>query len=391
MKIVQPVTITDSVLVSSNIVENDYTTWSSSTVYKAGDRVRVVSTDVHKVYESATGSSSTVTMTIASPCVVSWVGHGLAVDTPIVFTTTGALPTGLVAGTVYYALAPTANTFNVAATIGGTAINTTGTQSGVHTATASKNYNKDPSTNPLDSNGNPIWLDAGSTNRWKMFDQSVQSQSSRASSIEVDLLMASYIDTVAILNVSASTVQVKVTHPVDGVIYDKTVTLTSYLGVVDWYTYFYEDINVPSDVLFTGIPRRPGCTVEVNVNKTTGDAMVGTCILGVAKDISSEQLGVEAGARVSIDDYSVKERDDFGNYMILERSFNKRADVTVVVDSNKVDYVVNLLSKLRATPILYVGSTKYTSLLLYGFYKNFEVDIAYDTISYCTLQLEGLT
>jgi hypothetical protein len=79
--------------------------------------------------------TSTVTMTIASPGVISWTAHGLAAGTPIKFSTTGALPTGLTAGTTYYVVSPTANDFSVAATPGGAAIATTGTQSGTHTAT----------------------------------------------------------------------------------------------------------------------------------------------------------------------------------------------------------------------------------------------------------------
>jgi pectate lyase len=76
--------------------------------------------------------SEVVTITIASPGIVTLNAHGMAADQKIVFETTGALPTGLVAGTTYFVSAPTANTFQVAATAGGAAINTTGTQSGVH-------------------------------------------------------------------------------------------------------------------------------------------------------------------------------------------------------------------------------------------------------------------
>lgn len=79
--------------------------------------------------------ASTVTITIASPGVVSWTAHGLINGTPIVFSTTGALPTGLTAGTTYFVVSAATDTFSVAATSGGAAINTTGTQSGVHTAT----------------------------------------------------------------------------------------------------------------------------------------------------------------------------------------------------------------------------------------------------------------
>lgn len=78
-------------------------------------------------------TSSTVTMTVATPGVVTWTAHGLSNDTAIRFSTTGALP-GLTAGTTYYVLNATANTFNVAATKGGTAITTFGPNTPTHTA-----------------------------------------------------------------------------------------------------------------------------------------------------------------------------------------------------------------------------------------------------------------
>ena len=79
--------------------------------------------------------SGTVTMTIASPGVMTFNAHGAANGTPVSFGTTGALPTGITAGTTYYVVATAANTFEVAATVGGAAINTSGSQSGAHTAT----------------------------------------------------------------------------------------------------------------------------------------------------------------------------------------------------------------------------------------------------------------
>ncbi len=79
-----------------------------------------------------------VTITIATPGVITWpAAHGFIANQPIVFTTTGALPTGLVAGTTYFVSATglTATTFSVSATAGGATIATTGAQSGAHTGT----------------------------------------------------------------------------------------------------------------------------------------------------------------------------------------------------------------------------------------------------------------
>jgi hypothetical protein len=55
-----------------------------------------------------------------------------------VFSTTGALPTGIVAGTTYYVSATSlsGSSFKISATPGGAVINTTGSQSGVHSVTS---------------------------------------------------------------------------------------------------------------------------------------------------------------------------------------------------------------------------------------------------------------
>jgi hypothetical protein len=85
--------------------------------------------------DSVPATSATITVTIASPGVVTDTAHGLPDQTPVKFSTTGALPTGITAGTTYYVKLIDANTYNLSATAGGSAINTTGTQSGTHTRT----------------------------------------------------------------------------------------------------------------------------------------------------------------------------------------------------------------------------------------------------------------
>ena len=86
-------------------------------------------------WDAAIGVGSTaVTMTIASPCVVTC-SLGLADGTAINLSTTGWLPTGLLPGVTYYVKYLTSTTFNLAATAGGANITTTGTQSGTQTIT----------------------------------------------------------------------------------------------------------------------------------------------------------------------------------------------------------------------------------------------------------------
>jgi hypothetical protein len=72
---------------------------------------------------------TTASITIASPAVMT-TGSVLTDGMAITLTTTGSLPTGLLPGVVYYVVNASGVTCNLAATAGGTPINTSGSQSG---------------------------------------------------------------------------------------------------------------------------------------------------------------------------------------------------------------------------------------------------------------------
>lgn len=93
-------------------------------------------------------TTATITVTIATPGVVTWSGHPFSGTAPrfdacpVVFTTTGALPTGITAGTQYWVVPSSisGNNFSIATSvanaIAGTKIATSGSQSGTQTGTA---------------------------------------------------------------------------------------------------------------------------------------------------------------------------------------------------------------------------------------------------------------
>ncbi|MER9188640.1 hypothetical protein [Mesorhizobium australicum] len=74
-----------------------------------------------------------VTVSIASPGVITWPNHNLSAGDLFYLATTGALPTGLTPDSpMYVKTVLTSGTFTASLTPGGAAIVTTGTQSGVH-------------------------------------------------------------------------------------------------------------------------------------------------------------------------------------------------------------------------------------------------------------------
>jgi hypothetical protein len=290
---------------------------------------------------------------------------------------------------VYYVLAPATNTFTLSATVGGAAINTTGTQSGVQTATAGNNYNTPPQITATS------WIKVGATNRWKCFDQSVSSQTSNTTSIVNVLVGTGRVDSVALLNVNAASATITQTDATDGVVYNQTYSLVADSGIQDWYAYFFEPILRITDKVVTDLLPYTNSSISITLTDTGNTVLCGGMVVGMSKDISymlnNTHVGSELGMKLSIQDYSVKQVDTYGNYTILQRSFSKRGNFTAFVESTYVDALQNLLASYRSTPVVYVGSGDYGSTIIYGFYKDFSIDVTYNTKSVLTVEIEGLT
>lgn len=104
--------------------------------------------------------NSTVTISNGTPCVITWAAHGCTAGTQVAFTTTGGLPAGLTVGVTYYVVGPASGTFQVAATVGGTPINTTTPGSGTHTCTLGTYLDTDAweKTPQAQRNNEILWL-----------------------------------------------------------------------------------------------------------------------------------------------------------------------------------------------------------------------------------------
>jgi hypothetical protein len=101
----------------------------------------------------------------------------------------------------------------------------------------------------------------------------------------------------------------------------------------------------------------------------------------------------EFGATAGITDYSRKETDDFGVTTFVRRAFSKRMSARAMVPTAQVGKLQRALADLRATPCVWVGAddmTMYAPLVVFGFYRDFSINVAYPTRSYCSFEVEGL-
>lgn len=382
-----PFLMADSNLTSSDVTETEYSAWAVGTTYGLGNRVQIVS------------PTSTVTFNAAAPDkdAVNWTAHGLPNKTPIRFTTTGALPTGLTAGAIYYVFNPLfvtgtlANLFNVSKTPGGAIIQFPDPGSGTHTAIATRhdvyesliasNLGNPPALNPTK------WGRADSTNRWRMFDSGVSSQTSKVTQIEVEIIAPSIVDAVALLNINAASVRVRQTDPSDGVVYDKTISGVAALGASDFYAYCFDPVVRRTEMLFTDLKPYANSTLKITLTDTGNTVLCGACVPGKVLDIGGTSFGMTMG----IDDYSIKQQDQWGNYTVQERAFRRWVGGDVWVDNDKVDGLINVLAGYRATPVVYIGDESFGASAAMGFYERFSILVRHPTQSLLAIEIKGLT
>lgn len=372
MKIIRPSVIADANLISSTVPETDYAAFNAATAYAQGDRVVWAVSGSHRIYEALSAhtgkhpkiaSASLNLITIGSRLFTVDTGLGIAGGEAVEVTAADD-PTATMTGTVSsYTSGTGALVLNITAVTGG----------GLHAAWIIKRPG--------------LWLELGATNRWLMFDGSITSQTTQADSLSVTVSVTDRVDSVALLNVSAATARVRMIDATDGVVYDQTQSLVSTLGIADWYAWFFEPTVRKPEVVFSGLPPYIGAQVEITLTNIGGVAACGAAVVGLSRELGRTQCAPSLG----IQDYSLKTRDDFGNYTVLERAFNKTGRFSLIVSNDQVDEVHRLLATYRATPIVYVGSDLYPSSLIYGFYKDFALVISYPTFSICDIEIEGLT
>ena len=302
LSVVQPIGITDAMLISTDVPENDYSAWSSGTTYTVSERVIVAST--HKVYESVQGS----------------------------------------------------------------------------------NINNDPLTSPT------WWIEVSPTNRWKVFDLSNGSKTVTSGTtppkISYSIKPGQAVTALAVLGVENSTsLQITMTDPVYGQVYNKTVSFSPVQPASTWWSWFFGQRATPTQEIALDLPTYPNATVSIVLSGGAALA-VGAILMGQQMRFG---LGISQGARVGIQDYSRKETNEFGDTVLVQRSFARRASFDMIIEKAEVDPFQNFLAAVRAVPCLWIGSNDYESTVVFGFYKNFDILISYPNHADCELELEGLS
>jgi hypothetical protein len=126
----------------------------------------------------------------------------------------------------------------------------------------------------------------------------------------------------------------------------------------------------------------------VTVTSST-TAKCGTLIAGGVYVLGDTLPGPTAG----IVDYSRKDTDAFGVTTFTRRAYSKRMTARLMLARAQLNKVQRVLADLRATPCAWLATETagFEPLTMFGYYRDFSIDVAYPDTSFCSLEIEGLT
>ena len=230
------------------------------------------------------------------------------------------------------------------------------------------------------------WLDTGPTNRWAMFDSSVSTITTAFSTITV-VIKPGQVDSLALQELRAESVQAILRSTSGGsIVYDRFIDLEFSL-ILDFYDWFFAPYEQRSDAVLTDLPPFPEGELTVIISGAAR-VEVGVLVLGNNTVIGDTQYG----AKLGILNFAVKDTDAFGNVTVVPRGYARRMDLTVWAPSNLLNRIYRRLSEVRDIPCVWIATEGlgYESLIIYGFYRDFTIDVAYFDTNVCNLQIEGL-
>jgi hypothetical protein len=255
-------------------------------------------------------------------------------------------------------------------------------QSNIYQSVQTPNTGHTPGTDPL------YWALSGPTNKWAMFDDQVSTQTVRDSPLTV-VVKPGLVNSLALLGMVGSKVEVTGRDGLNGpVIYTTERRLEASI-VTNWYEYFFEPFAPLSEVVLTDLPAYGSLHLAVSIIALNAQVACGALIPGNAYLIGDGEYGGSAG----IIDYSRKDTSETGKTTFRKRNFSRRMSQRLWVDAARFNAVYRLLSGLRATPCVWIGaeSEELGPLTIFGFYRDFSIDIAYPLVNFCNLEIEGLT
>ena len=209
-----------------------------------------------------------------------------------------------------------------------------------------------------------IWIAQCPTNTWSLFDPMTSKSTAADSTLSYSFRFGQTCNGVfgdGLENVQR--MQVTVTDPNYGEVFKKSVNVGRTIARSSAYLWHFGPREATGILgYFTDLPDYPQATIKVEFFGTVG-MKVRNLIIGIVQEWG---LGVELGASIDFEDYSVKERDAYGNLRLVPRQVIRETSMQIPLKRREVDGFVKFIQDRSAKPTFFIGSSDIESLNTFG-------------------------
>lgn len=231
------------------------------------------------------------------------------------------------------------------------------------------------------------WSDLGASNRWKMFDPFLNTETESASNIVVEL-GSNRTDMVGLLNVTGSAVVFELWR--GGVlIKSETVDLRILDSGPGWYSWLYGTYEYKTKAFWT-YPKYTDATLKVTIQTLAGEAKCGALHYGTQVSFGTMRYG----ATVGIDDYSYFDVDTSGRISLAPGNYADRAEFEMWLRNQDIDVFKRKMTSLRGKLSLYDlnnPGSDYDSFRIYGIAGPCDVVLPGKLRSKVNVEIKGAT
>lgn len=242
------------------------------------------------------------------------------------------------------------------------------------------NSGKQPNLNPTD------WKFLGTTNKFRMFDQFLNTQTVKNGTIEVSI--AAYgAEALYLGNIDATTITVEVIN-LDTLEVIETKIYTTYRDILDWQDYFYGDWleDKVESIIYERTTLSQNIAFHIIIDNGANDAKCGIFACGRVKVLGNTRWGVTVGA---IDYSSVVIDNASGATYLSKGNYAKTLDVDIFTRTGSANAVYKALIDARGTAVVFIPG-KYELLNLYCYIQKHETLVNGPVETAITCQAIGL-
>lgn len=236
----------------------------------------------------------------------------------------------------------------------------------------------------------PTWVLTRPSNYFAMLDNKTSTQTENANTIVIEIACENY-DNIALFELEGDSVTLELTDDsVPEVVYTREFDLQDETSIIDFYSYCFSPFVYTPTIYANDIPLYGNATMKITIDNTGETAKCGRLVFGRSFYVGDTGYG----ANLSLESFSSKETDEFGNVTLVHRDSINLDSYEVQIPTNKLPVLKRKAQELDAIAVLFVmdesEDSNVENLLTFGYWDNFSMILPNPVKSTISLTIKGL-